>query len=354
MAMEGSMSGSKILPAILLVAPAFVLLTMRAGVSEPAAEHCKARPGLTAPRGAHWYYRINRADKRHCWFLASEEAHANVRAAVRSARTLTSHRKSPRSAERADASAQAPRAHAAAMQAPPPAPVAAAPAAVAEAPAAVIEPVVFLEATLAAQHAADFIARWPRDLPSARDLNEAEPQTLTASYAERSASEDRSEPMPSWPLVTAVRAQEASTGEATLRTFSLAGGLAIPLVLLIGWAAKYTRPPHRSHIRDRWRAMASRLSRRATLAATARQAPVARTRRDGFPWPATPTDPAVDLKTSLAELMRDLRQTQVALDSGDLFGRATARKHRRRAFSQVLQAGEYTGFPKWICANARI
>lgn len=319
------MLGSKILPAFFLVAPAIVLLTMHAGASGPAAEECRARPGLTTPRGAHWYYRVNRADKRHCWFLGSEQARAHVRAAARATRAPTSHRKSASTGKAAGARAQAARAQAAAVQA--------------TAPAAVPAPVVFLEATLAAQKATDFAARWPHDLPSARDLNEVEPQTLSNSYAERRASEDRSEPMPSWPLVTAVRAQGKFAPDAALLLFSLAGGVAIALLLLIGWAAKFTRPPYRSRIRDRWRAIAIRLHRRANFAAAVRGRPVAPTRRDGFSWPATPTDPAVDLKTSLAELVRDLRRTEAALDSGDVFGHAGARK-QRRAFHQALRAAQ--------------
>jgi len=271
------MSGSKILPVIFLVAPAFVLLTISAGVSGPAAEHCRARPGLTTPRGAHWYYFVNRADKRRCWFLGSAQARAHVRAAARAAPTPSSHRNSARSGKGGGASAQAASARAATAQAAP----ASAAAMQAAAPAAVIAPVVFLDATLAAQEATDFIARWPGHLPSARDLNKTEPQTLSDSYAERGESEDRSEPMPSWPLLTAVRTQEALAGEAALRTFSLAGSLAIPLVLLIGWAAKFTRPPYHSRIRERWRAIASRLYRRANFAAAVRGGPVASAARMG-------------------------------------------------------------------------
>lgn len=332
---------SKILPAIFLVAPAVVLLTMRAGASLPAAEECRARPGLTTPRGAHWYYRVNRADKRHCWFLGSAQARAHVRAAARATGAPTAQRKSASAGKAAGARAQAARARAAAMQAAPPAVQQAAPPAAQQAapPAALITPVVFLEATLAAQNATDFAARWPHDLPGARDLNEAEPQTLSDSYAEKRASEDRSEPMPSWPLVNAVRAQEAFAGDAALRCFSLAGGIAIALLLLIGWAAKFTRPPYHSRIRDRWRAIAIRLHRRANFVAAVHGRPVAPRRRDGFSSPATPTDPAVDRKTSLAELVRDLRRTETALDRGDVFGRAGDRK-QRGALRQALRAAQ--------------
>jgi hypothetical protein len=47
----------------------------------PAAEDCLAGPKDPAPRGSHWYYRIDRATKRHCWYLKdgapSQSAAAN-------------------------------------------------------------------------------------------------------------------------------------------------------------------------------------------------------------------------------------------------------------------------------------
>jgi len=45
--------------------------------SAPAeAEECLAGPKGTAPQGGHWYYRIDRATKRHCWYLGDEKEKA--------------------------------------------------------------------------------------------------------------------------------------------------------------------------------------------------------------------------------------------------------------------------------------
>ena len=73
------MFGSKILPAILIIVPATVLVSVQASLSEPAAEECKTSPGTNAPRGAHWYYRVNRA-KQHCWYLGVVDGHAHAQA----------------------------------------------------------------------------------------------------------------------------------------------------------------------------------------------------------------------------------------------------------------------------------
>lgn len=311
------MSGSKIQPAIFFVASAFVVLTMRASLSAPAAEECKARPGATTPHGMHWFYRINRADKRHCWYLASAQTHAVVQAAAPQDAAESV------GAEALDenANAQAALASASSTQA---APAAGTPA-----------PIVLLDATLAAQKAqTDFAARWPNDLPKLRDLKETGQQTASDSFAEPSARAEQNEAVASFPALAAVGAQETLNGDAVLRYFLLAGGVAIALLLLIGWLAKFTRLSNRARMGDRWHAMTSRLYRGAHGAAMAKRRPVARRRRDPLTWPPTPTDPAVDLRTSLSELIRDLRQTQVALDSGDVFGRPARRNE------EVLQAAE--------------
>jgi len=65
------------MPALLLVVSATAALSPSGGFVQ-AAEECRARPGSTAPAGSGWYYRINRADHRHCWFLMTKGAGAHV------------------------------------------------------------------------------------------------------------------------------------------------------------------------------------------------------------------------------------------------------------------------------------
>ena len=36
----------------------------------PAADDCLSGPKEQTPQGSHWYYRIDHATKRHCWYLA--------------------------------------------------------------------------------------------------------------------------------------------------------------------------------------------------------------------------------------------------------------------------------------------
>jgi hypothetical protein len=39
----------------------------------PADDDCLSGPKGQTPSGGHWYYRIDRATKRHCWYLAEEK-----------------------------------------------------------------------------------------------------------------------------------------------------------------------------------------------------------------------------------------------------------------------------------------
>ncbi len=41
-----------------------------------AASDCLASPKGTAPDGQHWYYRLERATKRQCWYLRAESGKA--------------------------------------------------------------------------------------------------------------------------------------------------------------------------------------------------------------------------------------------------------------------------------------
>ena len=46
--------------------------------AQAKADECLSRPGATAPKGSHWYYRIERPSQRRCWYLGP--ANQKVRA----------------------------------------------------------------------------------------------------------------------------------------------------------------------------------------------------------------------------------------------------------------------------------
>src|SRR5215831_3222857 len=158
--MEGSMSRRMVI-AILLLLCATVLLTIRSSVAGAAADDCLAKPGASAPAGSHWYYRINRADHRHCWYLGP--VGAKVRAPARETASSMRSVSRGRAAETARVTGANPT---------PAEPEQAAPAA-----AELAEPRLPEDAT------PEFAARWP-DLPSAVGLGAREPSATSSSYAE--------------------------------------------------------------------------------------------------------------------------------------------------------------------------
>lgn len=44
-------------------------IAVGAGIGQARADDCLAAPNVAAPGGQHWYYRIDRAKRRKCWYL---------------------------------------------------------------------------------------------------------------------------------------------------------------------------------------------------------------------------------------------------------------------------------------------
>jgi hypothetical protein len=194
------MRRTKILPAILAMVPAVVFLSADARLSAPAAEVCKTKPGSSTPPGSHWYYRINRGDKRHCWFLSSVELHV-----LRGDQAQTS-----------------------------------VPAE--DATSAAVGPPVASDSPPQTTGEIDFSARWPENLPRIEDASFVEPASRISGYADpQPATETATEPPVRWPAVETTDVRTASIGEIALDYISLAGLIATASLLLAGWTAKFVR-----------------------------------------------------------------------------------------------------------------
>jgi hypothetical protein len=194
-----------------------------------------------------------------------------------------------------------------------------------------------------------FGARWPGDLPKAEDLEQSEPAPVSDSYAERRDT-DATTQMPSkWPGAKAGHAAQSAAGETALRYFSILGIVVIPLLLAAGWVAKYAREPHRSNLQERLRTMANSLRPRRRsdafdeamfVGSAPPLSPATSRRRAGPDWrERAPTDPAQDLKTSLAELMHDLRRAAEPREP-DRYAERVYDRADDRAFSPSLQPAE--------------
>jgi len=307
----------------------------------------------------HWYYRSNRASNKHCWYLGPAGVHVKAHTAT----AAVADQPAARNADAADASS------AAAMPA-----VTADNVEPAAAPADMVQPQVQTasaqtalplplptDQATAANQAADgagFGVRWPENLPKTEDLEQSELAQVGDSYAERRDADVTTQMPSKLAGAEAGRAAQSAAGETALRYFSILGILAIPLLLAAGWVAKYSREPHRSNLRerlwilhDRLLAMADELSQRLRRrrgafddAAFVASAPplnpgTSRQRVDADWHERTPTDPAQDLKTSLAELMHDLRRAAEPIESARYAERLYDRADER-AFSPSLQPAE--------------
>src|SRR5258708_25635861 len=58
--------------AILIGALATVTVGVAMNEVARAADTCLSGPNGTAPKGSHWYYRIDHASKRNCWYVRAE------------------------------------------------------------------------------------------------------------------------------------------------------------------------------------------------------------------------------------------------------------------------------------------
>ena len=312
----------RILPAILVVVPAALVVTTDGTRSEPAVEACRTKPGLVAARGTHWYFRLDRVTNRHCWYLglARPGQHAN-----------TNTSEVPTAAPTVPVPLQKP----AAVQAMPPAQSQAAtmtsPELAATPAVSLTEPSVRHE-----QDVADFAARWP-DLPKFTDISfenfgsenqsGAGPSGLSSSYADRGTDEDVMPDVPvTWPVVEAVAARPDPSMAGAVEPLYLAGGAVMALLFLAGWTFGHVRG-RRIHVVAAPAAAEPGQSWPNCNTANIGSGVAAKTRlvvRDRRP---IPTDPAQDLRTSLGELMGDLRRAGAAVEACPL----PIRKPRRRA-----------------------
>jgi hypothetical protein len=56
-----------------LIAGASFITASHGAPAPDEADNCLAGPKGTAPQGSHWYYRVERGTKRHCWYVGEEK-----------------------------------------------------------------------------------------------------------------------------------------------------------------------------------------------------------------------------------------------------------------------------------------
>jgi hypothetical protein len=304
--------------AILVIVVAAVSLTARTSIAERAADECITKPNSTPPQGSHWYYRIDRATRRQCWYLGAEGE--KVRARKVGSRMKSAAPKAPPQSMPPQSTVQTPEETKAAE----PAPAQTASADATHAPAIAPDAPVGEAPVGVDDSAAAFSTRWPA-LPKPADPVEREPTSMSNSYADEQSTAGPPEGAPlAWPIVASVGAS-AAAGRMVESVFSsdrmlalLAGalGLAAIFIGMVFNPSKGRRVAQR-RVRKRWWKSASNADHvdpgfGDPLAAARRvdltSKPVARTREPHKSSGAKRGDSGHDLEASLQKLLRDWKR----------------------------------------------
>jgi hypothetical protein len=72
---------AKIVPAVVASFLAGAAFTTLSHSPAAAADECLSAPNDQAPQGSHWYYRLDRATNRQCWYLREQGEKASQQAA---------------------------------------------------------------------------------------------------------------------------------------------------------------------------------------------------------------------------------------------------------------------------------
>jgi len=211
--MERSTLGRNSLVVVVLAAT--IALTGESSFGETT--ECKASPGAAAPQGMHWYYRVDRTNNRHCWYLQS--AGMEVRSHLSMTGSSASRKTRSGASQIVAESGPAPRQS--------------------DAEEATSSPVADtmpaetprLEPTIADRAATDFTGRW-LDLPEAVDLQAGEIDQHNSYAAEQTAPVTK-EPIasPIWFVAADAKdvAPQRSAGLANFGSVFLVSALGIML-----------------------------------------------------------------------------------------------------------------------------
>jgi hypothetical protein len=223
------MLGTRILPAILVAVAAGLWLAGQPSYGEVAGDMCRASPGAPAPQGEHWYYRVDRATKRHCWYLSAAGIRVHSFANV-AAPAPSQHE----SAGDAAGAATNTIVQTAAAQTPAPAPQT----------ASVEDPLP--EPAVNGHGAIDFSARW-QELPRSLDLDAHDVTPPSNDYAGEGGATIAVAHVPSGPFAVADQAvirdrgsalRQRSKNELGFGSILLACGLGILFLFLCREALK--------------------------------------------------------------------------------------------------------------------
>jgi hypothetical protein len=229
------MRRSKILSGIVALIPAVLLVMSHLSLGAAKADECRIKPDSAAPAGMHWYYRVDRTNNRHCWYLHAQgmPVHSPVSATSRN-QDIQNDTVDEQVAKTPDEQ-------------------------VAKTPLDFGTSQPAHELSDSAARPEDFTSRWV-DLPKSVDLNAHELVAASNGYAaEQGVANTQQQFAPAWPNVSAVdgEARQNSPAGTSFGSISLAGAAVLALLLVseallrlvrkFGWYLLRPRSRTRSH-----------------------------------------------------------------------------------------------------------
>lgn len=310
-ALGAPMLRSKILSVVLALMPAAILVTGHSTLGEAKGDECKAKPDSSAPAGLHWYYRVDRANNRHCWYLHAQgmPVHSRIDATSRNPDTQS------------DNGDEQP------WKAPP----------VTRTP----QPQYQQSDTTAEQPGADFTARWV-DLPKSVDLNAHELVLGSNGYAAERGVQDSEQQLP--PVLSKVSAvseegQQNAEPQTNFGSISLAGAAVLALLLVSEALVRVART-------FGWNLLGRRLrvhSRRRTENVGSADLPHHVTARRG----TTPIEPISRTQTEVSELLHragaGLKPPRSFAPSRSVHARGQAHGARSHSAFERLKSRTFSG-----------
>jgi hypothetical protein len=318
----GSMRKSMILSSFLVLLPATIVLTSHSSIAESTADECRTRPGTSAPSGLHWYYRVDRTNNRHCWYLHAQglQTHSLTNSTLRDPQDENAAAQAGQELSRTAPIQPAPAERRGVLR--------------------TLSETPVLEASAGEHPGLEFSARWV-DLPRSIDLNTRELTAGSNGYAAEPAAANAEEHLPpSLSIISAGdgAAQPNSSTEPKFGLISLTGSTVLVLLLLSEGLVRLVRT---SAAKARRQSIRARLreSGGSRLASAASHPPGRR---------VAPSGDARGFETGLRELRRVLRRADAGLRPSRSFvpSQSIIRKHVQ-AKSAVQRLKPRSLSPRW-------
>jgi len=301
--------------------PATIVLTSHSSIAGSTADECRTTPGTSAPSGLHWYYRVDRSNNRHCWYLHAQglQTHSQTNGTLQDSQDENAAAQAEQAPSRIATIQPAPAERWGMLRTPSETPVS--------------------EASAGEHPALEFSARWI-DLPRSMDLNTRERMAGSNGYAAEPAAANAEEQLP--PRLSIVSGEDGavgpdSTAEPKFGSISLAGSALLILLLLSEGIVRLVRMS----------AMAWRQSIRARLRESGGSRLATAASRHPGRWVA-PSGDASRPETGLSELRHVLRRADAGLRPSRSFApsQSIIRKHvRAKSAFQRVKTQSFS--PRW-------